>query len=65
MLVLTRKIGEEVVIGDSIVVQVLCVQGNKVRLGFRAPEDVAILRKEICFDAPEPDACRPLMVARK
>jgi carbon storage regulator len=47
MLVLTRKRDEVVSIGDEIEVVVLAIHGNKVRLGFVAPESVTILRKEI------------------
>jgi carbon storage regulator len=47
MLVLTRKVGERIVIDDSIVVTVLKVQGNRVRIGIRAPETVAIQRDEL------------------
>ena len=60
MLVLTRRIGEEIVIGDDIVLKVLEVQGRKVRLGLTVPRDVAVLRQEICDrrtavgDADEP-----------
>jgi carbon storage regulator len=46
MLVLTRKINESVYIDDQIEVMVVAVRGNKVRLGFRAPLDVSIQRKE-------------------
>lgn len=52
MLVLSRKVGEEIVIGDNIRVKVVAVQGNKVRLGFEAPNEVVIRREEICFEAP-------------
>jgi carbon storage regulator len=47
MLVLSRKVGEKVVIGNCISVTVVEVKGNKVRLGFSAPEDVSILRSEL------------------
>jgi carbon storage regulator CsrA len=47
MLVLTRKPGEKVLIGDGIGVTVAEVKGNKVRLGFDAPDDVRILRAEL------------------
>jgi carbon storage regulator len=49
MLVLTRKIGEKVVIGDSIVVTVLEASKNKVRIGILAPSDIPILREELAF----------------
>ncbi len=47
MLVLTRKNGESVRIADNIEVVVLEVKNGKVRLGFRCPDDVPILRKEV------------------
>ncbi|HEX4150445.1 MAG TPA: carbon storage regulator [Pirellulales bacterium] len=53
MLVLTRKIGEEVLIGDAIRVCVLEVQGNRVKLGFVAPNDIRFKRSELA-DAPAP-----------
>ncbi len=49
MLILTRRIGEKLMIGDDISVTILGVKGNQVRLGVHAPEDVAIHREEI-FD---------------
>jgi carbon storage regulator len=49
MLVLSRKVGERVVIGDRIVVTVLEVKGRQVRLGFEAPPDVQIWRGELSF----------------
>ena len=47
MLVLSRKIGESIVIGDSIVVTVTRVAGNRLTLGIDAPGDVRILRSEL------------------
>jgi len=47
MLVLSRKIGEEIVIAGHIRVKVVAVQGNRVRLGIVAPEDVTVHREEI------------------
>lgn len=47
MLVLKRKVGETIMIGDQIEVQVLAVEGETVKLGFTAPTHVQILRKEI------------------
>lgn len=47
MLVLTRRIGEKLVIGRNIVVHVLQVQGERVRIGIEAPRDVSVNREEI------------------
>ena len=47
MLILTRRVGETVMIGDEIEVTVLGVKGNQVRLGVKAPRDVAVHREEI------------------
>jgi carbon storage regulator len=56
MLVLSRKIGERVCLGDGIQITVVAIQGNRVRLGFLAPPDVLIRREELCFEIlTEPD----------
>ena len=47
MLILTRRVGETVVIGNEVTVTVLGVKGNQVRLGINAPKDVAVHREEI------------------
>ena len=47
MLVLTRKLGEVIRVGDSITVRVLEVKGNQVRLGVDAPTEVRIYREEV------------------
>lgn len=47
MLVLRRKAGEAIMIGDHVEVQVLGVEGDTVKLGFSAPQNVQILRKEL------------------
>jgi|TARA_B110000914_G_scaffold103086_1_gene90373 carbon storage regulator len=47
MLILTRRVGETLVIGDDVTVTVLGVRGNQVRLGVNAPKDVAVHREEI------------------
>jgi carbon storage regulator len=47
MLVLTRKVGEVIRIGDEVTVQVLAIRGGQVRLGFAAPAEVRIFREEI------------------
>lgn len=47
MLILTRRVGETLMIGDEVSVTVLGVKGNQVRLGVNAPRDVAVHREEI------------------
>lgn len=47
MLILTRRIGESVIIADNVTVAVLGVKGNQVRLGIDAPKDVPVHREEI------------------
>jgi len=47
MLILTRRVGETVVIGDNVDVTVLGVKGNQVRLGVKAPKEIAVHREEI------------------
>ena len=47
MLILTRRIGESVIIADNIKVTTLGVKGSQVRLGFEAPDDIEIHREEI------------------
>jgi carbon storage regulator CsrA len=51
MLVLSRKVNEEIVIGDQIRITVVRVAGNRIRLGISAPENVTIQRSELVFDA--------------
>ena len=47
MLILTRRVGESVVIGGDVTVTVLGVKGNQARLGVNAPRDIAVHREEI------------------
>jgi carbon storage regulator len=47
MLILTRRVGETVMIGNEVTVTVLGVKGNQVRVGVNAPKDVAVHREEI------------------
>lgn len=50
MLVLSRKVGEAVMVGDDVEVFVFDIKGDKVRLGVRAPKDVPVHRREV-YDA--------------
>jgi carbon storage regulator len=56
VLVLTRKRGDGIVIGDSIRLTVVAVSGNQVRLGVTAPREVSVRREEL---GPQPAACGP------
>lgn len=47
MLILTRRVGETLIINDNITLTVLAVNGNQVRLGANAPEEVSIHREEV------------------
>jgi carbon storage regulator len=53
MLVLSRKIGERIIINNEIIVEVLQIIGNRVRLGVTAPAGVPILREELLGAAPK------------
>jgi len=48
MLVLTRKVGQQIVIGDSIRLTVVAIERNRIRLALSAPANTLILRKELC-----------------
>jgi carbon storage regulator len=47
MLILTRRVGETVMIGDDVTITVLGVKGNQVRVGINAPKSIAVHREEI------------------
>jgi carbon storage regulator len=53
MLVLTRKIGEAIQIGDDVTIEVLEVRGGRVRLGITAPSDVGVHRSELLVAEPQ------------
>lgn len=52
MLVLTRKLNQEIRIGENIVVRVVGIKGNQIRLGIVAPSEVPVLREEILTKVP-------------
>jgi carbon storage regulator len=54
MLVLTRRIGEEIVIGSDIRVAVLRVSGRRIHLGITAPSSVGVMRRDLLATGPEP-----------
>jgi carbon storage regulator len=47
MLILTRRIGESLVIGDDVTITILAIKGNQIRIGIDAPKNVAVHRQEI------------------
>ncbi len=47
MLILTRKIGETLIIKNDIIITILSIKGNQIRIGIEAPKDIPIYRKEI------------------
>ena len=59
MLILTRKVGETIHIGDEVTVRVLGVRGGQVSLGFTAPGDVRIFREEVLLDGRSTGAAAP------
>lgn len=60
MLVLSRKVGEKLVIDGNITVEVVKIQGNRITLGLVAPSDVKILRSEL--DQKQPQATKTQLV---
>ena len=69
MLVLTRKAGEKIVIDENVVIEVLEIQGNRVRIGIQAPRGITILRQELLLEkgdelpTPEQSAARVAVVS--
>ena len=63
MLILTRRVGETLMVGDDITVTVLGVKGNQVRVGINAPRDVAVHREEIFNKIQQKDLDEPADVS--
>jgi carbon storage regulator len=59
MLILTRRTGESIQVGDDIEISVLEIRGNQVRLGINAPSDVLVLRAELADTAIAPETPDP------
>lgn len=53
MLVLNRKVGEEFIINENIIIKVIAINANKVRIGIEAPSENRIVRKELLLDVKE------------
>jgi carbon storage regulator len=56
MLILTRRVGESVMIGHEITVTVVEVKGTQIRLGIQAAKEIPVLREELCIRAHEEQA---------
>jgi carbon storage regulator len=56
MLILTRRIGESLKIGDNVTVAVMGIKGTQVRIGIDAPKDVTVLREEIADKGKRDDS---------
>ena len=54
MLVLSRKLGQSLKVGDSVRITIVKIDNNSVRLGIDAPQDVSIQRQEIALQVPQP-----------
>lgn len=58
MLVLTREVGQKIVINDDVTLSVISISHGKVRLGFVAPKEVPIFRQELLESQPKEEAAR-------
>lgn len=54
-LVLSRHVGESIVINDEIVIMISSIRGNKVGIAVKAPRDVSVVRKELCDKKGKPE----------
>lgn len=63
MLVLSRKVGEKLVIDGNITVEVVRIQGNRITLGIVAPAEVKVLRGELEQNRATPDSAKPAVKA--
>ena len=64
MLVLSRKLGEKIFIGENVCITVVDIDRGKIRLGIEAPRDVPIYREELLpLNHPRPDVARPTAAA--
>jgi carbon storage regulator len=63
MLILTRQVGEDIVIGEAVTVSVLGIKQGQVRLGIQAPKQIKVLRGELLTDAERsaPDTAQPAL----
>lgn len=55
MLVLRRKVGESICIGDTIVVTILAVEGQRIKIGVSAPDEVSVVREELLCKGADVD----------
>lgn len=62
MLVLSRKVGEEIVIADQVRVRILAIHGQRIRLGITAPESVQVHREEIHQQRLDFELARPMTI---